>query len=195
MAEREYYSQQFLVNSSNLKNSWKIIGKIINKQAHPPVQLTFQTAVGEVVDEQQIFDEFNRYFGNIGITLSNSIAASPTSYTSFLPASPSSSAVFDPTVKIEIKSIIANMNNSLSVGVDEIPPSVIKLAANYITAPLACLINNSLVTGCFPEVLKLAEVIPIFKAGEINLFSNYRPISLKNYLDRRKIPSSNQFGF
>jgi len=62
------------------------------------------------------------------------------------------------------------MNNSLSVGVDEIPSSVIKLADNYIDAPLACLINNSLVTGCFSEVLKLAKVIPIFKSGEKNCF-------------------------
>jgi len=178
MAEREYYNQQFLVNSSSLKNTWKVIGKIINKKAHLQVQHSFQTAVGEVVDEQQIVDEFNRYFCNIGITLSNSVAESPTSYTSFLPASPSSSAVFDPTDEIDIKSIIANMNNSLSVGVDEIPSSVIKLAANYIAALLACLINNSLVTCCFREVLKLAKVISIFKSGEKNLFSNYRPISL-----------------
>jgi len=167
--------------------------------------------VGEVVDEQHIVDELNRYFFNIGIPLSNFITASPTSYISFLPASPSSSAVFDPTDEIEIKSIIANMNNYLSLGVDEIPSFVIKLAANYIAAPLACLISNSLVTGCFSEVLKLAKVIPIFKSGEKKFFFNYRPIllltnfskiyekvmyvRLKNYLDRRKIPSSNQFGF
>jgi len=188
----------------------EIIVKIINKQAHLPVQRTFQTALPEIDDEQQIVDELNRYFCNIGITLSNSIAVSPMSYTSFLPPSPCSSAVFDPTDEIEIKSIIANMNNSTSVGVDEIPSSVIKLAAKYYHT-LSCLINNSLVTCCFPEVLKLAEDIPIFKSGEKKLFSNYRPVSLltnfskiyekvmyvrlKSHLDRLKVPSSNQFGF
>ena len=38
--------------------------------------------------------------------------------------------------------------------------------------------NMSIVHGVFPDELKIARVIPIFKAGESDVFSNYRPVSV-----------------
>ena len=43
---------------------------------------------------------------------------------------------------------------------------------------LACIINQSLLTGIFPDSLKLAKVAPIFKKDDPHLTDNYRPISL-----------------
>ena len=63
----------------------------------------------------------------------------------------------------------------------------------------------------FPKVLKTAEVVSVFKNGERELCSNYRPISilnpfaklfenclldqLNNYFVRNNLISSNQYGF
>ncbi len=33
-------------------------------------------------------------------------------------------------------------------------------------------------TGIFPDKLKIAKVLPLFKKDDENLFTNYRPISL-----------------
>ena len=44
--------------------------------------------------------------------------------------------------------------------------------------PLTHLINCSLQSGIFPGELKLARVVPIFKAGALAQGSNYRPISV-----------------
>ena len=65
--------------------------------------------------------------------------------------------------------------------------------------------------GIFPNVLKIAKVIPIFKSGNVQLCSNYRPISvlsvfskvfeklvhkrLISYLEKNKILYQRQFGF
>ena len=35
-----------------------------------------------------------------------------------------------------------------------------------------------LLKGIFPDTLKIAKIIPIFKAGDPSFFVNYRPISL-----------------
>jgi hypothetical protein len=46
------------------------------------------------------------------------------------------------------------------------------------------LINDSLSLGIFPECLKTANVIPIFKKGELSNMNNYRPISLLPVLSK-----------
>ena len=80
-----------------------------------------------------------------------------------------------------------------------------------IIHPIVHLCNLSLSQGCFPEELKIAEIIPLFKTGETTYFNNYRPISLLpvfskiferimynrlySYLVKFCILYSHQFGF
>ena len=49
--------------------------------------------------------------------------------------------------------------------------------------------NISLITGIFPNDMKTAKVIPVFKSGDHLKFCNYRPISLLSQLSkiRKKI--------
>jgi hypothetical protein len=49
---------------------------------------------------------------------------------------------------------------------------------------LAELINCSFTTGIFPQPLKFAKVIPIFKKGERDNLTNYRPISILPYFSK-----------
>ena len=48
----------------------------------------------------------------------------------------------------------------------------------WFSAPLANMINLSLVKGIFPDKLKIRKVIPIYKTENPSLFVNYIPISL-----------------
>ena len=40
------------------------------------------------------------------------------------------------------------------------------------------MLNQMLTTGIFPDKLKIAKVIPLFKNADKSIFLNYRPISL-----------------
>ena len=63
-------------------------------------------------------------------------------------------------------------------GYDNISMRVIKHSFHLISAPLANIINLSLQKGIFPDNLKIAKVIPIYKADDPSHFTNYRPICL-----------------
>ena len=68
---------------------------------------------------------------------------------------------------------------------------------HYISFILAKVINNSLDSGVFPQILKTKRVVPIFKSGDRSEVGNYRsivvlPISSKNY-DRVIFNQQNQY--
>ena len=65
-----------------------------------------------------------------------------------------------------------------SSGYDEVSTKILKDCSPYITSPLNYICNRILFTGVFPDRLKYATIIPIFKKGNKNYISNYRPISI-----------------
>ena len=65
-----------------------------------------------------------------------------------------------------------------SFGKDGMSNNLLKLIKNEICESVTLIINQSLTTGIFPNKLKIAKVIPLFKKGDIYTFDNYRPISL-----------------
>jgi hypothetical protein len=79
-----------------------------------------------------------------------------------------------PTDPHEIKSVILNLPNTTSVGPDNIPTSLIKACVDNICIPLIEMINKIFETGHFPEVFKIAKIIPLFKKGSKLDPMNYR---------------------
>ena len=91
------------------------------------------------------------------------------------------------------------------------PASILKKCIDEYITPITYLVNLSIRQGTFPNELKLAKVIPIFKSGNQQLTNNYRPISvlpffskiyhkvmanfLINFQDANGILSNSQFGF
>lgn len=67
---------------------------------------------------------------------------------------------------------------SVAPGLDGVTTEVLKVAADYIAAPLCNIINLSLSQGVFLDLLKSAKVTPIHKGGSINNLNNYRPVSV-----------------
>ena len=63
-------------------------------------------------------------------------------------------------------------------GWDDITPYILKINVDLYATPLTYLINKSIADGVFPNSLKLAKVIPIYKSEDRSLISNYRPISI-----------------
>ena len=77
----------------------------------------------------------------------------------------------------EISNILESIKNG-AAGYDEINAALLKHISSFITEPLKYLSNLSLSEGVFPTELKLANVIPLYKADDAFVFNNYWPVSL-----------------
>ena len=89
--------------------------------------------------------------------------------------------------------------------------SLIKNVITTIVKPFGHICNVSFQTGVFPSKMKIAKVDSLFKCGEKNVFTNYRPISLlpqfskileklynnrmDKFLKKNDILSPSQYGF
>ncbi len=103
------------------------------------------------------------------------------------------------------------MKSKSSSGHDKINSKLLKQLKHELKYPISLLINKSINSGVFPEVYKLAEVIPIHKTKDRENLNNYRPISLLptiskflekiihkrlyKYLQKNNILNPSQYGF
>jgi hypothetical protein len=60
----------------------------------------------------------------------------------------------------------------------------LKIIKNDITEPLVFIINQCFRKGSFPNLMKLAKVIPLYKKDNNMLFDNYRPVSLLSSMSK-----------
>ena len=133
-----------------------------------------------------IANYFNEYFVNIGADLSSRLpqCSSNNNFYDFMPCSVSQSIFCEDISTDELFQTIAHLKNKKSSGPDNISTFILKQCSDILTSPLLHIFNSSLFEGEFPNQLKVAKVVPIFKNGDAMLVSNYRPISLLNVLSK-----------
>ena len=79
---------------------------------------------------------------------------------------------------MEVNDIINILSPSKFAGPNGIPIKLLKIIGSSLSPILALLVNQSFQSGIFPDTLKIAKVISLSKKGNLELPSNYRPISL-----------------
>ena len=205
--KNKYYSNLLENNRGNQKKTWQIIRGLssigtkdnsIPRIIHEGIELTNPSVIA---------DFFNNYFCSINNELN-----SDTSNDLYIPnIEPLSSSIFlNPVTSTECEKLISNLKNT-GQSVNCIPVSLIKYISPIISPILSDIINCCFSCGVFPDNLKIATVIPIYKKGDKNSVSNYRPISLlpvfskifekciqiriQNFLFQNSVFSKFQFGF
>ena len=133
-----------------------------------------------IVDHKEISDNSNVLFANIGAKLSacSNQSNCAQSYSDYLNNPTPHRFSFSTINESYILSIINKLKNKNSSGNDEMSNKLLKAIGNEISKPLTIIINQCLLTGIFPDLLKIAKVKPLFKRGDTAQLNNYRPISL-----------------
>ena len=88
------------------------------------------------------------------------------------------------TTLAEVLDTIKSLKNTNSSGYDDFSTKFIKLSATIIAPELVKIFNLAIREGTYPDKLKIAKVIPIFKKGDQSSVNNYRPISILSTINK-----------
>ena len=166
---------------NNTSKLWRVINEISGTLSEKTGIIDHITIDNiDYFQPKQIANEFGKYFGNIGKKFANKIPKSLKSVSTYLEKirQNSSSLFMNPCTTYEIKRLINSLPNKTSSGHDDISNKLLKEICEPLLPALEYIVNESLKLGIFPTVMKLAEVVPLFKSGKGEIVGNYRPISL-----------------
>ena len=171
---------------NDIRKTWDTLKEIINKKTFKSdFPSCFVQEGVEITGSKIIADKFNEYFTEIGPKLARSIdAANKVPFNSYLTTPCAASFNFAYTNPNDIGKIIRNLRPESSAGHDNISTKLLKEIEHVVSRPLSIIINQSLCTGIFPDKLKIAKVIPLFKKDDNKSFGNYRPISLLSSISK-----------
>ena len=116
-----------------------------------------------------------------------------------------------PVTQDEVINTIKTFKNKTSKDCDDVDMSIVKRLSTSVAKPLTHIFNLSFSSGVFPEKMKIAKILPLFKSGNKSLYTNYRPVSLlpqfskilerlyynrlKHFIENNNIISDSQYGF
>ena len=185
-AKKEFYHNEFNKHKNDIRNSWDTLKEIINKNTFKSdLPSSFVHEGVEIIGLKNVADKFNEYFTEIGPKLAKSIdTANKAPFNHYLTTPCAASFNFVYTKPDDIEKIIRNLKPKSSAGCDNISTKLLKEIENVISRPLSIIINQSLCTGIFPDKLKIAKVIPLYKKDDDRSFGNYRPISLLSSISK-----------
>lgn len=183
-SEKTFYSAEFTRYSKDLKNTWITIKSILKTKQHDSLIKCVNSNGSKITDNAHMAELFNNYFTNIADEVVTKIPSPSKPATFYLdPPSLTSFAIY-PTSAEEVLALSTTLKTTQSTGPDDLNPSVMKPLLSIIAKPLAEIINCSLTTGIVPGPMKIAKVTPIYKQGNSEEVTNYRPISILPYFSK-----------
>ena len=213
-SKKDYYHKLLEQHKNNIQGTWKILNGIIKKGNVKPSYPNFVKKDNTIIESaNEIANEFNNFFVNVGPNLAGRIEEQrdPEGLDErLIPMNPHSIFI-DAVNEQDILNIVHKFKNKKSTDNTNIDMKIIKEIINPIVTPLTHICNLSFQTGIFPNKMKTAKVIPIYKSGDKQLLTNYRPISLLSqfskiieklfverldkFIDKHHLLSKHQYGF
>ena len=179
---KRYYNDLLQRHKGSVKESWNILNKIMKKNnSHTTMPRYFVCENNkQVINRKEIANGFNNFFANIGPNLANQIKITDNTKTiyDYLNNSEDKSIFLEPVVDKEVLNTVKNYKSKTSTYCDNLDMAIIKKIINSVAKTFTYMCNLSFLNGIIPDKMKIAKIIPLFKAGNKSQFTNYRPVSL-----------------
>ena len=184
-SKKLHYITYFEEHKSNIKKTWDGIRKIVNinkKRNVTPSQIIYKNEVKTT--NLNMAESLNDFYVNVGNMIENKIPRCDKKFSTYLIDANPSNIFLKPVDSDEIINLVKQISISKSCGPNSIPTNILRNNIHILSAPLEIIINNSFAEGVFPNFLKIADVCPIYKKGDLSKCENYRPISLLSNLSK-----------
>ena len=198
---------------NNPRKIWSTINSLLHTKSDNP-STPSKLCINNIVvnNPVEIDDYFNHHFSEVGSKLANNLSPSSVcAVNDNLTKRVFSTIFLEPVASDKITNIINDLKTNKAAGYNMIPCYFIKLSSAILIPILVSLINASFSLGIFPDDLKIAKVMPLFKKGDILDVNNYHPISLltcfskifekaiftrlSNFLEKHSVLIPSQYGF
>ena len=163
-AKKLYFSGQFIKQRGNGRKTWQTIDTALHRKPHKSSPDGVLINGDMCNDKKNMANAFNEYFATI--CTNNNPCNNTVPHTDYLKASIYSTFKFKTINNATTLQYVSNLKPSNSCGHDNISSAILKSIANKISDCITLIINQSISTGSFPENLKLAKVVPIFKKDD-----------------------------
>ena len=162
LSKKTYFKNKFAIFKNDCRKTWSTINEVLkHKNKKTSINDTFITSDGNCcTDKNEIVNQFNTYFTNIGINL-NAKLPQTTQEPTHLINNNSANFFSVPTYPEEIMNIVNSAKSKKACGYDNIDPYVVQQVIPQIATQLAHIFNRSFITGIVPNKLKITKVIPI----------------------------------
>jgi hypothetical protein len=179
-AKKQYYENYFNKFRGDIKKTWGMINTLLNKKQSKSMFPDYFLVDGKhITNKNTIASLFNQYYTQIGPKLADTIRIPDNiSFDIYLRNHIPKEFKFKPVECNEILKVIDSLKCKTSLGYDGMSTVFLKNIKMELCDILKTMVNQCLVTGIFPDKLKVARVIPIYKKDERVKISNYRPISI-----------------
>ena len=211
-AKSDYYTNLIQENQGDAKGFWKALKKTLPSLKTSTNISSLRVDGAVVTSDESIATVLNNFFVSIGRKLAEKFPdLSSSNQPEDNPNATGFGFSFQLISESFVRDAIKRLKPNKAIGLDKISARLLKDSGHTIVPSLTSLFNLSLQTETFPSVWKNARVIPLYKKGDKQDPSNYRPISvlptvnksLENavhtqfygYLTENNLTSSKQFGF
>ena len=208
-----YYRNYFDMHKNKSAMIWKGIRSLVNLKPSSNKDIYLLDVNGcKLTVPKDIAGSFNNYFANVGKNIDKKIRKSKRHFSDYLHNIKSDRSFFLRACKSEeIFDLIVSFDLKKSTGPNSIPIFILKTFNHFFSDNLSKIMNLSFVTGIFPDICKVAKVIPLYKKDDPLFCKNYKPISLLpifskifekiiykrmySFLNDNKLIYNRQFGF
>ena len=183
-AETNYYKESFNDKTHNMKEMWKDLGNLWNTNSKNNGNLINKLIINnkQLNNDKDIANALNTHFATIGKNLAyKAMPEENNSFKTYLHEPISNSLFLRPTDNDEILNEINQLKHKSTL---DVKVTLLKYVKHEIVKGLVIIYNKSFTEGQFPELLKIAKVIPIHKGDDATNPNNCRPISLPSIFDK-----------
>ena len=176
--KRSFYNDLFKKIGKNSKLLWEVVNNLIRKVHNKQGIVEILSNDKSLTKQDEISEAFNLHFATAGKKVYESIPPVSGENCTKLVKPVKNRLKFKTVSESYVIRLVDKISPKTSKGPDGLSNLLLKQLISVIKCPLMVVINKSLSTGVFPDLLKIARVIPLFKSGECNVLDNYHPISL-----------------